>query len=71
MVSQQEASIQESLDYIQSALDDLRESKCLDVRANVAASIRKLCLLMSVSASELAYIEIENLKEYEQNEEVH
>ena len=71
MVPQQEASIQSSLYRIQSALDDLRVSKCLDVRANAAASIRKLCLVMSISASELAYIEIEKLKEYEQNEEVH
>lgn len=71
MVSQQESSIQASLYSIQSALDDLRGSKCLDVRANVAANIRKLCLVMSISASELAYIEIEKLKEYERNEEVH
>ena len=65
MISHQEASIQGSLYRIQSALDDLRGSKCLDVRANVAAHIRKLCLVMSISASELAYIEIEKLKEYE------
>lgn len=68
MVSEQEASIQGSLYRIQSALDDLRGSKCLDVRANVAAYIRKLCLVMSISASELAYIQIEKLKEYERSE---
>lgn len=68
MISNQEASIQDSQYRIQSALDDLRGSKCLDVRANVSAYIRKLCLFMSVSASELAYIEIEKLKEYERSE---
>ena len=65
MVSNQEAAIQYSLYRIQSALDDLRGSKCLDVRANVAANIRKLCFVMSISASELAYIEIKKLEEYE------
>jgi len=65
MTKAQENAIQTLVYSIQSWLDDLANSRCLDVRANVAAKLRKDALLLSVAASELAYVTNCQLKGYE------
>lgn len=56
-------SIKGYLHRIETTLDELNGSRCLDVRADLAAYIRRLCLFASVCGCELAYMTREQLKE--------
>lgn len=56
-------SIKGYLHRIETTLDELNGSRCLDVRADLAAYIRKLCAFASVCGCKLAYMTREQLQE--------